>query len=217
MREEELKEICEQLDEVAQKALLLSVKYEKKQKGRTLDPKDDYFAKELEITQNEVDLSITSLQSKGLLEWNKSKEDWSEGISTFTDKQEFYLTENGYLVANHIREKRDTSATTCFIIMPITTPVSKVETYSNDPDHFNHVLECLFVPAIKKAGFVSIPPIAEGADVIHARIIKYLESADLVLCDISTMNPTRYHKASHPNHTILQLIIHSIYLTCMSF
>jgi hypothetical protein len=76
----------------------------------------------------------------------------------------------------------------CFVIMPISTPEYPIETYS-DPDHFAHVLQYLFRPALEKTGYEVIPPAAAGADIIHASIIKNLEEADLVLCDISTLNP----------------------------
>ena len=78
---------------------------------------------------------------------------------------------------------------TCFIIMPITTPKDLVERYDNDADHFKHVLEHLHIPAVESAGYEPIPPIAQGADLIHAEIIRNLETSDLVLCDISTLNP----------------------------
>lgn len=74
----------------------------------------------------------------------------------------------------------------CFIVMPISTP--DATKYSNDSDHFLHVLEHLFIPAITAAGLTPIRPIAEGADVIQAAIIKNIEEADLVLCDISSLN-----------------------------
>lgn len=77
----------------------------------------------------------------------------------------------------------------CFIIMPITTPVSSVATYGGDVDHFKHVLNHLFVPAIMKVDLDPIPPVAAGADIIQAKIIKNIEEADLVLCDMSTLNP----------------------------
>lgn len=77
----------------------------------------------------------------------------------------------------------------CFVIMPITTPEAVLPQYGNDSDHFIHVLEHLFGPAVSEAGLTTIEPIAKGADVIQARIIKHLESAELVLCDISTLNP----------------------------
>lgn len=77
----------------------------------------------------------------------------------------------------------------CFIIMPITTPESNIELYSSDEDHFKHVLEHLFIPAIEKAELKPILPLAKGADLIQAEIIKNLENAELVLCDISILNP----------------------------
>jgi hypothetical protein len=45
------------------------------------------------------------------------------------------------------------------------------------------------IPAVQRAGYEAIQPIAAGADLIHAEIIRQLETADLVLCDISTLNP----------------------------
>jgi hypothetical protein len=77
----------------------------------------------------------------------------------------------------------------CFIIMPITTPESALSTYGGDTEHFKHVLECLFLPAVKQAGFDAIPPNARGSDIIHGEIVKGLETADLVLCDTSCLNP----------------------------
>jgi hypothetical protein len=72
--------------------------------------------------------------------------------------------------------------------MPITTPSDRLADYDNDPDHFLHVQEHLFVPAIEKAGFEAVPPAAQGSDFIHAGIISNLEQSDLVLCDMSTLN-----------------------------
>lgn len=79
--------------------------------------------------------------------------------------------------------------TNCFIIMPITTPEHLVPIYSNDADHFVHVLNHLFIPAIKQAQFNPIPPIMKGADLIQAEIIKNIETACIILCDISSLNP----------------------------
>ncbi|MCD4729621.1 MAG: hypothetical protein K8R74_03400 [Bacteroidales bacterium] len=78
---------------------------------------------------------------------------------------------------------------TCFIIMPITTPKQFMETYRDGKDHFIHILESLFIPAVESAGFVPIKPIAEGADLIQAEIVKNLDESDLVLCDMSILNP----------------------------
>jgi len=53
----------------------------------------------------------------------------------------------------------------------------------------NHVYHHLFAPAIERIGYTPISPRTTGADVIQAEIIRRLETADLVLCDISTLNP----------------------------
>ncbi|MCP4582502.1 MAG: hypothetical protein GY839_12910 [candidate division Zixibacteria bacterium] len=76
----------------------------------------------------------------------------------------------------------------CFIIMPITTPEFVRDKYP-DLDHFSHVLEHLFIPAIEKAKFKPIKPVAQGSDIIQGEIIRNLETTDLVLCDISILNP----------------------------
>jgi hypothetical protein len=77
----------------------------------------------------------------------------------------------------------------CFIIMPLTTPDTMFDKYRDGKDHFKHVLDCLFVPSIKQAGYNPIPPIAKGSDLIHADIINNLETADIILCDMSCLNP----------------------------
>jgi len=77
----------------------------------------------------------------------------------------------------------------CFIIMPITTPDHLVGRYRDDTDHFSHVLECLFVPALKSAGFEPVPPKSVGSNVIQADIIERLATCELVLCDMSILNP----------------------------
>jgi hypothetical protein len=78
---------------------------------------------------------------------------------------------------------------TCFVAMPITTSPEAAALYGGDIDHFTHVLDYLLIPAIEKCGYTAIRPTSIGADIIHATIIKHLEEADLVLCDISTHNP----------------------------
>lgn len=78
---------------------------------------------------------------------------------------------------------------TCFIIMPITTPAEFLSNYRDGADHFKHVLECLLVPGVEGGGYRAISPKATGADLIHAEIIRNLEQADLVLCDMSCLNP----------------------------
>ncbi len=78
---------------------------------------------------------------------------------------------------------------TCFVIMPITTPANMVPIYRDGEEHFKHVLECLILPAVKKAGFEGITPKAKGADLIQAGIVNNLDVSSIVLCDISTLNP----------------------------
>lgn len=50
----------------------------------------------------------------------------------------------------------------CFIIMPVTTQSDMISAYNGDKDHFKHVMENLFVPANKEAGFKPIKTIAKG-------------------------------------------------------
>jgi hypothetical protein len=76
----------------------------------------------------------------------------------------------------------------CFIAMPVSTSNEHARLYG-DVAHFEHVLRYLMIPAVERAGYEAIEPIAAGADLIHAEIIRQLETADLVLCDISTLNP----------------------------
>lgn len=80
------------------------------------------------------------------------------------------------------------SAKTCFVAMPITTPATYAEKLG-DPEHFAHVLTHLFTPALQGAGLTVIAPAVIGAEMIHAEIIRNLEQADFVLCDLSDLNP----------------------------
>lgn len=76
----------------------------------------------------------------------------------------------------------------CFIVMPITTHPDDAERYS-DPDHWDHVMRYLFVPAIEAAGYEPVIPIAKGSHLIHDVIIRQLSECELVLCDLSSHNP----------------------------
>jgi hypothetical protein len=78
---------------------------------------------------------------------------------------------------------------TCFVAMPITTTALAADLYGNDQDHFIHVLEHLFNPAIDRSGYQPIRPKMLGGDLIQATIIRYLQEADLLLCDITMHNP----------------------------
>lgn len=50
----------------------------------------------------------------------------------------------------------------CFIIMPITTPEALLKDYRDGAEHFHHVLNCLLIPSVEKAGFEARPPTARG-------------------------------------------------------
>jgi len=71
--------------------------------------------------------------------------------------------------------------------MPMTTQPTQAALYG-DNDHWNHVLNFLFIPAIKKAGLEPIPPETRGGDVIHRNIMKNLGDTDMVLADMSGLN-----------------------------
>lgn len=86
-------------------------------------------------------------------------------------------------------KKQDEKKETCFIIMPITTPSAMKDKYDGGENHFKYVLEQLFVPAINRINMKPIPPETKGSNVIHGDIIEKLEDADLVLCDMSILNP----------------------------
>lgn len=73
--------------------------------------------------------------------------------------------------------------------MPITTPENHLDDYNGDSEHFEHVLEYLFFPAIKNVGLNPISPKASGSEIIHAEIICNLSNSELVLCDMSMLNP----------------------------
>ena len=92
-------------------------------------------------------------------------------------------------MTNAIKSSEEKQRKSCFIIMPISTSVEIAEEYENDTQHFEHVLDTLFIPAIKAVGLDPIPPIAKGSDIIQAEIIKNLAVADLVMCDMSILNP----------------------------
>lgn len=78
---------------------------------------------------------------------------------------------------------------TCFIMMPLSITNELLSIYKGNSDHFLNVMKYLFKPAIEKAGFKPIFPKVQGSEIIHAEIIHNIESSDLVLCDMSILNP----------------------------
>lgn len=76
---------------------------------------------------------------------------------------------------------------TCFVAMPISVPKSYGAQYE-DKNHFTHVYNYLFAPAIRELGYEPLGPISKGSEIIQADIVRNLHVADLVLCDLSTLN-----------------------------
>lgn len=74
---------------------------------------------------------------------------------------------------------------TCFIILPMTTPSGT----DYKPNHFAKVLKQICIPAVKKIRFKPIGPARIGTYPISEEIVTQLHDADLVLCDISSLNP----------------------------
>lgn len=77
----------------------------------------------------------------------------------------------------------------CFIIMPLTIPQELLEKYNGEEKHFYNVLENLFIPAIRERGLEPLSPITKGSEIIQVEIIRKLVESDLVLCDMSILNP----------------------------
>jgi hypothetical protein len=98
------------------------------------------------------------------------------------------ICQNGSMPFVGPREDEADTSPQCFVIMPISTPASVLATYQGDALHFQHMYESLFKPAIEAAGYVPRFPRTQGSAVIQADIITRLNEADLVLCDISTLN-----------------------------
>lgn len=73
---------------------------------------------------------------------------------------------------------------TCFVIMPIGDYGSSIH------NHYLEVYEDLFVPAIKRAGYIPSRADKENAcNVIQCDIVKKIIDSDMVLCDLSSKNP----------------------------
>jgi nucleoside 2-deoxyribosyltransferase len=75
-------------------------------------------------------------------------------------------------------------APVCFVIMPFTEKDDEHET-----GFFTEVLEQIFTPAAKAAGFRVTTALRQGSDVIHRTIVNDLLAADLVLADLTEHNP----------------------------
>jgi hypothetical protein len=55
----------------------------------------------------------------------------------------------------------------CFVVMPISMLDIYADRY-NDLEHFEHVLDYLFIPALEAAGYEAVSPAITGSDLIQA-------------------------------------------------
>jgi hypothetical protein len=83
-----------------------------------------------------------------------------------------------------------------FIIMPISVPEHCLSLYahSGSKDHFRRVLDALLIPAVEAIGYEPIAPSFKGSVHIQAEIVQALSAADLVLCDMSALNPNVFYE-----------------------
>ena len=77
----------------------------------------------------------------------------------------------------------------CFVVMPITVAAHHLERYENRDDHYEQIFRSMIQPAVELAGLQVSAPKREGTENIQAGIINDLQSADLVLADLSGLNP----------------------------
>lgn len=78
---------------------------------------------------------------------------------------------------------------TCFVVMPITVPKHLEARYGERLDHFTKIYSALISPAIVEAGLTPLSPARSGTENIQAAIINDLQGADLVVADLSSLNP----------------------------
>jgi len=78
---------------------------------------------------------------------------------------------------------------TCFVVMPITVPTHLAERYGGRDDHFEKIYDTLIAPAVERAHLTPIGPARTSTENIQAAIINDLQGADLVLADLSALNP----------------------------
>ena len=72
----------------------------------------------------------------------------------------------------------------CFVIMPISDPPQY------EKGHFKRVFDGLIFPAAKQAGFdAKRADDTAVANIIHLDILQNIWNADLVICDLSSLNP----------------------------
>ena len=73
--------------------------------------------------------------------------------------------------------------------MPIAVAPHLRERYDNQENHLSKIYDALIAPAVVKAGLEPLSPVRVGTENIQAAIIIDLEGADLILVDLSGINP----------------------------
>lgn len=78
----------------------------------------------------------------------------------------------------------------CFVIMPFRVREGDLATYHDDKGHWLHVYESLIEPAVKAAGLQCERDDEDASTrLVVDGIWQKVENADLVLCDLSSLNP----------------------------
>lgn len=95
-----------------------------------------------------------------------------------------------------VKDETSSDQIDCFVIMPITVPKEhlKSELYT-DPHQFKLAYEYIHKPAIIENNWNPIYPKTRGSKVIIADIIDNLVNSEMVLCDISILNPNVFYEA----------------------
>ena len=78
---------------------------------------------------------------------------------------------------------------TCFVAMPVSVPDEYVDIYSHHAEHFLHVFNHLFTPALKNCEYNIIPPMVSESYFIHFEKKWNLQQSAIVLCGISCLTP----------------------------
>jgi len=84
----------------------------------------------------------------------------------------------------------------CFVIMPISVPEEMIKNkIYEDKNHFKLVYEHIIKPAILENEWKPIFPETKGSDIIISDIIDHLLNSEMVVCDISILNPNVFYEA----------------------
>ena len=79
---------------------------------------------------------------------------------------------------------------TCFVLMPFSVRPSELSLYDQDESHWIEVYDGLIAPALRKAEFsFERDDEDKQSRIITDQIWQKIETADLILADISSSNP----------------------------